>query len=208
MSNTANPYKSSSERVRQLLNWRNSVAWLVLAFTLFVQLFILQHLRSHEARAAVTQFEFLVEKTTEAIDKRLMDHEQILFGAAGLFDSSGLVSREQWRQYNDRLQLPDRYPSIQGVGFAQAVLPQQRDEHVQAVREEGFANYDIHPAGDRPLYTPIVYLEPFADRNLAAFGYDMFSESVRWQAMSTAAESGQTRLTGKVKHTAQRRPGC
>ncbi len=186
-------------RVRQFFNWRNSVAWLVLVFTLLVQLVILQHLRSNETRAAITQFEFLVEKTTEAIGKRLIDHEQILLGAAALFDTSGDVSREQWRLYNERLQLAKRYPGIQGVGFAEAVLPERRLEHIQSVRGEGFVDYDIHPPGERPLYIPIVYLEPFADRNLAAFGYDMFAEPVRWQAMSTAAETGQTRLTGKVK---------
>lgn len=199
MSDTATLRSSPFDRLRQLLNWRNSIAWLVLVFTLLVQLVILQQLRDHETRAAITQFEFLVEKTTEAIGKRLIDHEQILYGAAGLFDASDGVSREQWRQYNERLQLAERYPGIQGVGFAQAVLPQQRNDHVRAVREEGFADYEIHPAGDRPLYIPIVYLEPFTDRNLAAFGYDMFSEPVRHQAMSTAAETGQTRLTGKTR---------
>lgn len=199
MSETASEYGAPPRDIRQLFNWRNSIAWIVLAFTLLVQLVILQHLRNHETRAAITQFEFLVEKTTEAIGKRLIDHEQILFGAAGLFDThGGPVTREQWRQYNERLQLATRYPGIQGVGFAQAVLPQQRQAHVAGVRAEGFADYDIYPAGARALYTPIVYLEPFTDRNLAAFGYDMFSEPVRWQAMSTAAKTGQTRLTGKV----------
>ncbi len=199
MIDSAIGYSVSPGRFRQFFNWRNSVAWLVLIFTLLVQLVILQHLRERETRSAITQFEFLVEKTTEAIGKRLIDHEQILYGAAGLFDASEGVSREQWRLYNQRLQLAERYPGIQGVGFAQAVLPQQRTAHIQAVREEGFADYDIYPAGDRPLYTPIVYLEPFIDRNLAAFGYDMFSEPVRHQAMSAAAETGQPRLTGKVK---------
>ncbi|MBF6624049.1 MAG: CHASE domain-containing protein [Pseudomonas stutzeri] len=199
MSETATLYSAPSNRVRQFLNWRNSVAWLVLIFTLLVQLVILQHLRNNETRAANAQFEFLVEKTAEAINKRLIDHEQILYGAAGLFDTSGDVSREQWRLYNERLQLAERYPGIQGVGFAQAVLPHQRQAHIQTVREEGFTDYDIYPSGDRPLYIPILYLEPFEDRNLAAFGYDMYSEPVRQQAMSTAAETGQARLTGKTR---------
>lgn len=196
---SATRYSTPLNGVRQFFNWRNSAAWLVLVFTLLVQLVILQHLRSNETRAAITQFEFLVEKTTEAIGKRLIDHEQILLGAVALFDTSGEVSREQWRLYNERLQLAKRYPGIQGVGFAKAVLPQEREEHTRRVREEGFADYAIYPPEERSLYTPIVYLEPFADRNLAAFGYDMFSEPVRHQAMSTAAETGQARLTGKVK---------
>lgn len=199
MTETASDHDIPPKGFRQLFNGRNSVAWVVLLFTLLVQLIILEQLRNHTARAALTQFEYLVDKTREAITKRLMDHEQILFGAAGLFDTGqGAVSREQWRQYNERLQLAERYPGIQGVGFAQAVLPGQRQAHVDEVRAEGFPDYDIHPPGERTLYTPIVYLEPFVDRNLAAFGYDMFSEPVRSKAMATAAQTGQTQLTGKV----------
>ncbi|MBF0428785.1 MAG: CHASE domain-containing protein [Magnetococcales bacterium] len=36
----------------------------------------------------------------------------------------------------------------------------------------------------------IIYLEPFKDRNLRAFGYDMLSEPVRRAAMGMARDSG------------------
>jgi len=185
--------------VRQLFSWRNNVAWLVLGVTLVVQLAILQYLRAHEDRVASQQFEFLVEKATEAIGRRLISHEQILLGAAGLFNAEGEVSRQQWHAYHERLGLATRFPGIQGIGFAKAVKPEQRAAHVQAVHDEGFSAYTITPPGERALYTPVVYLEPFRDRNLAAFGYDMLSEQVRRQALMAAAESGQTRITGKVK---------
>lgn len=200
MSETATEHSAPLNRVQQFFNWRNSIAWLVLAFTLMVQLVILQHLEQKENRAASQQFEFLAEEATEAIGQRMITYEQVLLGAAGLFDANGKVSLEQWRAYNDRLQLSARYPGIQGVGFAKAVRPEDRAEHIQSVRDEGFPTYDIHPAGDdRSLYTPIVYLEPFNDRNQAAFGYDMYSEPVRRQTMQQAAETGQTRITGKVR---------
>lgn len=187
-------------KVQQLFHRRNSVAWLVLAFTLLVQLAILQHLKLKEDRAAAQQFDFLVEATTEAIGKRMIDHEQVLLGAAGLFDVSDEVSRAQWRAYNHRLRLAERYPGIQGVGFAKAVRPEELEAHILSIRSEGFTDYDVYPLEeDAALRTPIVYLEPFRDRNLAAFGYDMFTEPVRRQAMLQAAESGQPHLTGKVR---------
>ena len=57
----------------------------------------------------------------------------------------------------------------------------------------------MRPAGERPLYTSIIYLEPFRDRNLRAFGYDMFSEPVRRAAMEQARDSGAPALSGKVE---------
>lgn len=198
MSGPVTENRAVISNVRQMFTWRNSLAWLMLVLSLLVQLVIHQHLHVNEQRAANQQFEFLVQKATEAIGRRLVNHEQILLGAAGLFDVSGEVSRTQWRDYNNRLELPERFPGIQGVGYAKAVRPEQVAAHLQSIRDEGFSQYDITPSGKRPLYSPVVYLEPFRDRNLAAFGYDMFSEPVRRQAMLAAAESGLTRITGKV----------
>lgn len=196
MSETAS--NASSDKMRQVFHWRNGVAWLVLAFALLLQLALLDHLERKEERAALKQFDLLVQTTTEAIHKRMTDHEQILLGAAGLFEASESVSRAQWRDYNERLQLSERYPGIQGVGFAKAVLQTEFATHIQSVRAEGFEDYDLTPPGNRELYTPVLYLEPFTGRNLAAFGYDMFAEPVRRQAMLTAAETGKTRITGRV----------
>ncbi|WP_313553732.1 CHASE domain-containing protein [Stutzerimonas nitrititolerans] len=182
----------------QLFNWRNGIAWLVLTFTLLGQLLILQQLRANSDRAAEQQFELLVGKVTNAIEQRLIDHEQILFGAAGLFAASGEVSRAQWRAYVERQQLADRYPGIQGVGFSKVVRASEREAHEQSIRAEGFADYRIQPEGERPVYMPIVYLEPFNDRNRAAFGYDMYAEPVRHQAMRQAASTGKSRISGKV----------
>ena len=184
--------------LRQLFSWRNGVAWGMLAFTLLVQLVVWQSLRTNEDRAARQQFQMLGEKVTEAIRKRLRDHEQILLGGAGLFDAVENVSREQWRTYVERLLLPDRYPGIQGVGFSQAIPQAERDAHVARMRAQGYPDYDIHPPGQRELYTSIVYLEPFLRRNLAAFGSDMYSEPTRRRAMQRAAQLGETSITGKV----------
>lgn len=170
----------------------------MLAFTLLVQLVVWQSLRTNEDRAARQQFQMLGEKVTEAIRKRLRDHEQILLGGAGLFDAVENVSREQWRTYVERLLLPDRYPGIQGVGFSQAIPQAERDAHVARIRAQGYPDYDIHPPGQRDLYTSIVFLEPFLRRNLAAFGYDMYSEPTRRRAMQRAAQLGETSITGKV----------
>lgn len=190
--------KSARVDLPQLFNWRNGIAWLVLAFTLLGQLLILQQLRANSDRAAEQQFELLVGKVTNAIEQRLIDHEQILFGAAGLFAASGEVSRAQWRAYVERQQLADRYPGIQGVGFSKVVRASERDAHEQSIRAEGFADYRIQPEGERPVYMPIVYLEPFNDRNRAAFGYDMYAEPVRHQTMRQAASTGKSRISGKV----------
>jgi len=109
------------------------------------------------------------------------------------------VSRGDWRLFWQELQTQHLLPGLQGFGFAQRIAPEQFDAHILQIRREGFADYTVRPQGPREVYTSIVYLEPFADRNLRAFGYDMFSDPVRRQAMEIARDTGQAFLTGRVR---------
>ena len=109
------------------------------------------------------------------------------------------MSRGDWRLFLQELQTQHLLPGLQGFGFAQRIAPEQFDAHILQIRREGFADYTVRPQGPREVYTSIVYLEPFADRNLRAFGYDMFSDPVRRQAMEIARDTGQAFLTGRVR---------
>jgi PAS domain S-box-containing protein len=178
---------------------RSLLAWLVLLVGLSIVAVVWIGLQEQRNRNAEEQFGFHVRELVAAIEKRLRDHEQILLGGAGLFDASEDVSRSAWRDYVQRLQLKDNYPGIQGVGFSQVIKPAELPAHVAAIRAEGFPDYALRPAGERSLYTSIIYLEPFVDRNLAAFGYDMYSEQIRRKAMQTAVDRNTTTISGKVR---------
>jgi signal transduction histidine kinase/DNA-binding response OmpR family regulator len=148
--------------------------------------------------AAELHFQQLSLEVQKAIEKRMGYHRQILLGAAGLFEGSEEVTRAEWHRYVERLELGINYPGIQGVGYTQVIRPAELDEFEAARRREGFVNFAVRPPGPRELYTSILYLEPFVGRNLAAFGFDMYSEPVRQAAMFQAARSGQAMLSGRV----------
>src|SRR5690606_34884860 len=77
------------------------------------------------------------------------------------------------------------------VGFTRWLWPEERDQFIAEVRQEGFFDFTLWPEGERDGYTSILYLEPFDWRNQRAFGYDMYSEPVRHQAMARARDEGQ-----------------
>lgn len=130
---------------------------------------------------------------------RLRLYENSLLGGQGLFAASGgTVGREAWRGYVDKLDLHNRYPGIQGIGFTLRVPAPVKQAHVAAIRAQGFPDYEIRPSTEREEYHSIIYLEPFRDRNLRAFGYDMFSEPVRRAAMEKARDTGLPAMSGKV----------
>ncbi len=106
----------------------------------------------------------------------------------GLFVASDSVSRREWQAYVEKLRAQDSIPGVQGIGFSQVIPAQQLAAHIAKIRAEGFPDYTVRPAGERALYTSIIYLKPFRDRNLRAFGFGMFSEPVRRAAMEQARQ--------------------
>lgn len=149
-------------------------------------------------RELQSYFDFRVRDANARIHERLRAYEVVLLGARGLFNASDNVERDEFQRYVGSIGLEQAFPGIQGVGYSVVVPPAEQEAHVARVRAEGFPDYQIKPPGERPTYTSIVYLEPFRDRNLRAFGYDMFSEPVRRKAMERARDLGVTAISGKV----------
>jgi diguanylate cyclase (GGDEF)-like protein/PAS domain S-box-containing protein len=176
-----------------------ALPWLVLAAGLLITYLLWNSARETTAQERQDYFDFRVREVLEKTQLRLQTYTQVLRGAKGLFAASQSVERDEFRQYVNTLKLSDNFPGIQGVGYALAISPAELAPHIAAMRRQGFPEYTIRPEGKRELYTSIIYLEPFAERNLRAFGYDMYSEPVRHAAMARACDSGLPALSGKVQ---------
>ncbi|MGZ4998759.1 MAG: CHASE domain-containing protein, partial [Methylomonas sp.] len=146
-----------------------------------------------------TDFELESQRISNKISVRFSSYTQLLRGAAGLFAASDKVTREDWHNYVEKLDLDQNFKGMQGLGFAVVIPPDQLQSHIQAIRAEGFPDYVVKPEGTRDFYTSIIFLEPFTGRNLRAFGYDMFSEPTRRAALELARDTGATATTGIVR---------
>lgn len=139
------------------------------------------------------------ESIISNITERLHDYSMLLQGGAGLFAASDNVSKDEWRAYYEYRQVRTLFSGIQGYGFSKIIPPSELERHIKNIKAEGHPNYTVWPADTRGVYTAIVFLEPFDSRNKRAFGYDMFSEPVRRDAMVKARDTGSTAISGKVK---------
>jgi diguanylate cyclase (GGDEF)-like protein/PAS domain S-box-containing protein len=154
--------------------------------------------------SAEQRFDFRVSEITSLIEQRIRAYESALQGGAGLFAAATTVSRKDWQKYVQSLDLNSNYPGIQGLGYARVVEPDEREALVERIREQGYPEFSIWPEGERQVYTAIVYLEPFDWRNRRAFGYDMFSDPLRHEAMARArdtAKASATRAVSLVQET-------
>ena len=174
-------------------------AWLTLTISMGVTGLAYNVVHTDSQQAISSQFEFRKTEIQDAIDRRMATYTHTLQGALGLIRASQSVNRQEWRTYFETLDLNRLFPGIQGLGYSQWILPRDRARHEAAIQAEGFPDFRIRPGGTRGVYTSIVYLEPFDERNRKAFGYDMFSQETRRKAMTLARDSGEVTISGKVR---------
>jgi len=172
--------------------------FLVLGAGLILTLGFWRRSQATYQREVHAYFDYRTHDALNRIEVRLRDYEQVLLCTCGLFQASEAVSRKEFATFVASLHLAEQYPGLQGIGFSILIPASEKERHAAAIRRQGFPDYRIRPEGERELYTSIIYLEPFKDRNLRAFGFDMFSEPVRREAMIRARDTDRTAMSGKV----------
>ena len=204
---------TNSARFQHMQAWLRTarfLPWVVLAFSLAVTYYLWKDAQQSATQELQSRFDLRVRRIHGYIERRMQAYEQVLRGVDGLFAHDYIVRRNEFRDYVDRLKLEKNYPGIQGVGFALIVPKATKDRHIAATRNERFPAYTIKPEGERGIYTSVIYIEPFNERNRRAFGYDMYSDQehprtgdsasgLRRTAMEQARDSGEAAISGKIR---------
>ena len=182
------------------LNWFHgpTTAWIVLGISILITVIAWAVSNKYARQLATERFQFQIVEAQNAIKRRFVNYEQVLLGGLGLFKASNHVSRKEWHDYIKTLNIDTYFPGTLGVGYADWIKPTQLNVYTDSIRMQGFPNFKVYPVRKRDQYSSITYLEPFNKRNQRAFGYDMYSEPVRREAMARARDSGTTALSGKV----------
>ena len=150
--------------------------------------------RRFENRARATQ-----ERLAGTI-KSYLDATRALVSLFAAGDSP--VTRLQFHRYVGALDLRRNYPAIDAVSYAQVVSDAERDAFEAQVRldtsvdPKGYPHFRIFPAGRRPSYTVLNYIEPPA---MAAgkLGMDISVNAVPAAAMALARDRGGISASGQ-----------
>lgn len=177
---------------------RGWIPYFVLAIALLLTTGITTYVAMTAKAKDRLRFESVVHRTQNDIQDRLETYIALLRASSGLFAASDQVSLEEFRAFTNRLRLREHYSGIQGIGFSVRVSPETKDGLIANMQQQGIENFNIRPNYLRPEYHSIIYLEPLDQRNRAAIGFDMFTSSVRRQAMERARDTGSPAASGKV----------
>lgn len=173
------------------------------AILIFITLVTFSFYTYYELAAATNArreklFEQRVSRATEVLGKRVIDYVQILKGCQALFYASDSVTVGNWAEYIENLELSVNYPGIQAVAYAVYIDKSSISFVESQIRRSGYPQFEIKSTFRNNKLTPIVFIEPFTGRNLRAFGYDMYSEARRKEAIDKALISGEPTLTRRV----------
>ncbi len=108
------------------------------------------------------------------------------------------VSRAQWAEHVKALEIISAFPGILAYGYAERVRTADLPAHLRRMADVWPDGYRIVPAGPRPEYFPVVFLEPGGDRARQVIGLDQYAEATRHAAIDEAGETGQTAISAHV----------
>lgn len=165
---------------------------------LFLTWIEVSDIRQQETSQALAELNIRTDDLISDLERRFSYNAGILQGVTGLFASSDQVSRNEFSRYVRQLKFPVYNPGIRMIGYSELVTEAGKSSHIAAVRAEGFPDYDIHPAGVREHYSPLIYVEspdlPYGQ----IMGYDILAEPLQMQAATQARDSGAVVMTGKL----------
>lgn len=149
-------------------------------------------------------FDRKAEVLAMAFRTGVKDTVEELDNLGALFALSGRVDRSSFRAFVS--QALERHPSIRAFAWSPCVTDRERDAVEAGVRREGLKGYrfmerypdgQFGPAGRRPEYAPVLYVEPLPARE-AALGFDALSDPVRRVALEKARDTGRAAATEPV----------
>jgi diguanylate cyclase (GGDEF)-like protein/PAS domain S-box-containing protein len=152
---------------------------------------------------AQLRFERQASDAKHVIEQRVRSYTDVIYGLGALFRTSGSISRAQFHQYVSGLDLENRYPGFQNINYAEYVPHQNKSGFETRVRRDtsldprGYPNFSVKPAGNRPDYYVLTYLEPM-EGNGFSFGLDMAVNPLTAAALAAGRDSGQLLSSGRL----------
>jgi signal transduction histidine kinase/ActR/RegA family two-component response regulator len=191
------PKMRSGKMLEKIQLYRAAIPVVVALSTLLLTTIAAYYLNLTARNNDTLRFKTAVQQTHNTLQDHLETYITLLYAGKGLLATRSSISKQEFHAFAKELKLRHQYPGIQGIGFSQRATAAQKKTLLTQMQQQG-QPLTIRPSHPRSEYHVIVYLEPLDQRNRAAIGYDMFTESVRRAAMEQARDTGVPALSRRV----------
>jgi len=140
------------DRAARWSNMLRGAAVAVAALGLVASLLIARGWQTTVSRQRDERLDRTAASRTAAITGALATYENALQAARSLWLASDSVNRAEFSSFARSLNLGDRYPGLQGIGWRTVVTDDQAAGFVARTRRDGEPGFTIKPPGRRPVY--------------------------------------------------------
>jgi len=156
----------------------------------------------HERRTLIAQ---AAAEHVEALNGQLIRSMEVLYAIESLFNARQEISRSEFRAFVANAL--SRRREIQGLAWDPRVTVTARGQLERRAHRDGFGTFQIVeqrsdgrlvPAGERPEYFPVLFMENLTG-NEPALGFDLGSEEKRRLALERARDTGRATATPPIR---------
>jgi signal transduction histidine kinase/ActR/RegA family two-component response regulator len=135
------------------------------------------------------------------IQSGLNSYLEVVRAGAVLLAVDNEINGAEFRRFVNGLELPERYPGMEGMGFAQCIRRADLARVLRTLALDG-NRIRLWPRTTQSQSCPVIFLEPAVGPNRRALGFDLSSEPLLLGAMVQARDSGQPQLSRKLDELA------
>ena len=144
------------------------------------------------------RFLHMARSVQSILDSRIKSYADLLRGTSSLFLAGDEVTSEDFRRYVAGLDLENHFPGVETINFARTFSDAERPPVEEQLRRELGAqgvDFRIRPAGRRPEYTVLTYIEPSSAR-ADRVGIDLQARPAVALALAHSRDTGDASTSG------------
>jgi PAS domain S-box-containing protein len=169
---------------------------IVLVISLTLSIILYSIVAKNINKQASEQFQNESDQISTLIRSQVMLYTDALYGAAGLFQASGTVTKEEWKSFTDEINLPQNYTGISSMTYI---------ARVSKATLSSFP-YPVYPVANKDEFYAVDYIQPITTLTYKAYGFDLSSEEKRAQALFTARDTDSPTASALVLSITNKAP--
>jgi diguanylate cyclase (GGDEF)-like protein len=154
-------------------------------------------------RSAALRFDAVAIDVARKVEGRFDAYTEVLIGLRALFNTSQVVTRQQFSHYVEGLNLAKNYPGFQALNYAPHVSAADKPAFEQRLRTDSAldagatAKLAITPPGERDGYHPLAFIEPLA-AHAKVLGWDLAANPAGMKSLQQARDTGGLTSGGRA----------
>ncbi len=173
--------------------------YLVLAVSIFITIGITYSFYESSRNIDAVRFANESNRIQTTIENKINSYIALLSGGRGFIESTENLTRRNFANYVNSLEIDKNYSGIQSIGYTKVVQTKNWEDFIESMKADDLPNFEAFAKPDGETFQSVIYSEPINESTEKLIGYDMSGEPDRRIAMEKAADTGKVSATGRIK---------